>query len=93
MAGGFVKEHLGHGAGIGKAIAGIKQLAVARHGLARHGDRPQQFSGSVGAPVEMKGEMLVEHGAVDQKSIEAVGHQGDRDAFGPATPTAVNGAG
>ena len=41
----------------------------------------------------MKGEVLVEDGAVDQKPIEAVCHECDRHAFRTAAPAAVNGTG
>jgi hypothetical protein len=40
----------------------------------------------------MKGKVLIEDGAIDAQTVEAVGHQSDRDPLGSATPSTIDGA-
>jgi hypothetical protein len=47
----------------------MEQLTVASHCLTGHGDRPKEFTGGVGTPVEMEGKVLIEDGTVDAEAV------------------------
>ena len=70
----------------------MQKLAVARHGLSGHADRPKKLSGGIGAPMQVKGKMLVVDRTMDTQAAETVGHQGNGNPLRSHTPAPVNGA-
>ena len=70
----------------------MQKLAVARHGLTGHADRPKKLSGGIGAPMQVKGKMLVVGGTMDAQAAQTVGYQGNGNPLRTHTPAPVDGA-
>ena len=70
----------------------MQELAVARHGLSGHADRPKELSGGIGAPMQVKRKMLVVDRTMDAQAAETVSHQGNGNPLRTHTPAPVDGA-